>query len=1263
MRSKTLTLGVGLAAALVVPAGALATQQLPVAGASGVERWALGAIQLAPEAGRGARGSNPKAQGPRLKALPAPGLTPKAQAGSLSPAAVDFFEREIRPVLAENCYSCHGPKASQSGLRLDSRAAVLKGGVRGSALSAGAPEKSWLLRSVRHQGLQMPPGRKLADKHVEALAKWVAMGTPWPATTVQAAGPQSWDEVVRTRKDWWSLKPVREVAPPAVKDRAWSAQPVDRFVLAALEAKGLRPAPEADARTLCRRLYLVLTGLPPTADEVEAFVRECEADRVQGSGFRVQAPNRPTPLSPLPKGKGLGERSVPVSEKAYERLVDRLLASPGFGEAWARHWMDLVRYGETHGYEWNYEVADAWRYRDYLIRAFNRDVPYDQMIREHLAGDLLPQPRRNPEDGSNESAIGTAFYRFGENGHDVFKEIGLDVLDNQIDTLSKAFQATTVSCARCHDHKLDAVSTKDYYRLLGVLASSQQVAHTIDGESANARQKQQLRELKGLLRAELAATWSREAQEVGRYLRAAQAARDKKPDAASLAAGLDPARLQAWVTALEKKGSGLEDPLQPWSAAASAADVAAVWTQLAAQYEQESHTRAESNRKSFLPFGDFRNGKPDGWRIDGLGLRDGPCRSGDFVVADEGDGAIATILPAGYYTHSLSQRLNGSIQSPFLPTDRGYVSLRVMGGKSGVLREIPDHRQLTDTGKQLKPDPYGWVTLPRSKRDEWVYLELITKFHNPRFTDDTKDPRSFFGISEAVLHDGAQPPKDELSSVRRLFTGAGATSLEEVGARYAETMRQATTAWADGKATDDDAKWLNWLVSKGLLSNSVKQSSRLAQLVEQYRSVEKTVAPARIVAGVADQEDGFDVPIYRRGDYRSPGEVVHRGYLALFAPEESASPRRGSGRSELAEMIADPKNPLTGRVLVNRVWGYLFGTGIVRTPDDFGHMGEAPSHPLLLDWLASTFVRTSTSQREGMGVWGYGGMGPSPKGGPDSPKVVAANSSSPLGTEQPSRGRTHTPTLPHSHTSPNEGLATDGCNWSVKKLIRMLVMSRTFRQSSQGRPAPDPRSAAGNPQLQDPENRLLHQYPARRLEAEAVRDSILAVSGRLDRTLYGPSIQPYRLEPEPERRLFPGPLDGNGRRSVYIKVTLMQGSKFLEVFNFPDPKMAQGRRDVTNVPAQALTLMNDPFVIGQAEFWAERLVAAPDGSVAARIDRMFRTALGRPPLPAEQQRFELMVRDLASLLGVAEGDVLKSKPVWKDVAHTIFNFKEFIYVR
>jgi hypothetical protein len=286
----------------------------------------------------------------------------------------------------------------------------------------------------------------------------------------------------------------------------------------------------------------------------------------------------------------------------------------------------------------------------------------------------------------------------------------------------------------------------------------------------------------------------------------------------------------------------------------------------------------------------------------------------------------------------------------------------------------------------------------------------------------------------------------------------------------------------------------------------------------------------------------------------------------------------------LAEQIASAKNPLTARVLVNRVWHHLFGTGLVRTVDDFGHVGDLPSHPDLLDYLAAEFVE-------------------------------------------------------------------DG--WSIKRLIRRLMLTKTFQLSSR------PPEAAKEI---DPTNRLLSHYPARRMEAEAIRDAILATSGRLDPVMFGMSVQPFREKEYADRRLFPGPLDGDGRRSIYIKNNLMESPKFLSAFNLPGGKVAQGRRDVTNVPAQALALLNDPFVLLQAGVWSKQLIERPDNSIADRVDAMFQAALSRPPTPEEQTRFEEAAYRLCELHGISTGDVLTSRTVWKDLAHAVFNLQEFVYI-
>lgn len=1106
----------------------------------------------------------------------------------------EFFEKKIRPLLVEHCYECHSASSKKpaGGLRLDDRAGWLKGGESGKVIEPGEPNRSLLIQAVRYRDdtVQMPPDGKLPAAAIADLETWVRLGAPDPRIAdPPATAAASWSEVLRQRREWWSLRPVVEPPLPPPHRDDWSVNPIDAFILARLEAEGLEPSEEASAETLVRRLSLVLTGLPPAPDRVPEFHREV---------------------------RELG------SDAAVERLVDALLASPCFGERWARHWLDVVRFTETHGNEWNYEVHHAWRYRDYVIRAFNSDVPYDQFVREHVAGDLLAQPRMNHAEGFNESVIGTAFYRFGEVNHDdciSLREIGFDVADNQIDTLSKAFQALTVACARCHDHKLDAVSTRDYYGLLGMLRSSRMVSHTIDAPETNAAPLKQLREIKGVLRAKLADQWTNDARQVGRYLQAARAKRANLPYADQLAAACDAARLEKWVAALAVEKAALEDPLEPYRRLAAVGDdpaaFQAAWQKLTAEYAGEERNRAEFNQSHFIDYADFRAGLAADWQVGGQGLLDGlgrgEGRSGDFAVAAEADALVKSVLPAGCFTHALSEKLNGTLRSPVLPPGKSHISFQVIGQRSSAVRLVSNNCQLNYKNyRALTSDTWHWITFPIPPDGERLrtYAELLTMFDNPKFPDQlsalggdngnyrlpwekaAENPRSYFGVRRVVLHDGAEPPRGELSHLRRLFEGPAPPNLAALEQRYASAIAQAAEAFDRDQAGDDEATWLDALLRGELLSNKRADSAELATLVDQYRRVEADLALPRIVPGVADGGAGYNQPVFARGDCNRPGEPVPRRYVEVLAAtaEPKAMSDAASGRLELAQQIASPTNPLTARVMVNRVWHHLFGAGLVRTVDDFGHLGELPSHPELLDYLAARFV-------------------------------------------------------------------ADG--WSIKKLIRGMVLSRTFRASN--RPADAARQ-------RDPRNRLLSHYTARRMEAEAIRDSLLAVSGRLDRSLYGMSVQPFREKENADRRLFPGPLDGGGRRSVYIKNTLMEPPKFLGAFNFPGGKVAQGRRDVTSASAQALTLLNDPFAVQQADVWAERLVHRPDGTPGERIDAMFATALGRLPSDEERRRFERAAQTLGELHAPAgpttTSQLLSQQAVWRDLAHAMFNFTEFVYI-
>ncbi|MCX7418600.1 MAG: PSD1 and planctomycete cytochrome C domain-containing protein [Planctomycetia bacterium] len=1137
-------------------------------------------------------------------------------------AGIEFFEKKIRPALVEHCQECHSVNAKKlgGGLLLDHRDGARMGGDSGAAVVPGKPDGSLLIKAIRYNNdsVKMPPKGKLPASVIADFETWVKQGALDPREKpTQSKIAKSWEETFRERANWWSLQTTKKPAIPQPKNADWSAHPVDRFLLAKLEEQGLTPAVPADPHTLARRLSLVLTGLPPNVVQAASLqLPDSITKRITDNKLEWQAGNL-----------------------HYEKFVDVLLDSPHFGEQWARHWMDVVRFSETHGNEWNYEVHHAWQYRDYLIRAFNADVPYDQFIREHIAGDLLTRPRQNAKEQFNESIIGTGFYRFGEVNHDdciSLRSIGYDLIDNQIDTLTKAFQATTVACARCHNHKLDAISMEDYYGLLAVLRSSRQVSHCIDSPEVNAALKRRLLALKIELRRELAATWLAETQQITRFVAAAHAKRAKLANADELANGLNPQRLGKWVAAIAAEKQPFDDPLQTLRVVLSVepALLGTEWHKLAEQTVKEDRDRSEFNQTQFVTFADFRLGTGSSpvrsesatsegksststktatggppvatdWQIGGQSLSDAPSRSGDFVMNVEGDTIVRAILPAGRFTHSLSDKLNGTLRSPVLPLGKQKISFQVLGQRSSALRLVSNNCQLNyQNYRALTSSELQWITFsPPPDRDSLqTYAELMTMFDNPKFPDQlsalggdganyklpwekaAENPRSYFGVTRVVLHDVGEPPKPDVTHLLRLFGGDEPKSLTEVSARYATVIEAALRAWAEDKATDDDARWLDGFLKRELLGNNSTLSSPYEALVKEYRRVEAELSLPRVVAGMSDGGAGIEQPVFVRGDCQKPGPAVPRQYLEVLAKSREPFTSVGSGRLELAERIAAASNPLTARVIVNRVWQHLFGTGLVRSVDDFGHVGELPSHPELLDYLANQFVA--------------------------------------------------------------EG-------WSVKKLIRSLVLSRAFQLSNQ------PSQAARDI---DPQNRLLQHYSARRLEAEGVRDSILATSGRLDLRLFGMSVQPFREKEYADRRLFPGPLDGAGRRSVYIKNNLMESPKFLSAFNFPGGKVTQGRRDVTNVPAQALALLNDPFVLQQADAWAARLILRPDDTVTKRITFMFETAVNRPPTVEELTRFEQAVVQLADLHQVAAADSLKSQLLWKDMAHAMFNLNEFIYV-
>lgn len=1065
--------------------------------------------------------------------------------GEDTSSEIEFFEKRIRPILVANCYECHSTAAAdiKGGLTLDSRGALRKGGDTGPAVIPGNLKESLLYSALQHDSFEMPPEEKLPDTVINDFRIWILAGAADPRDmppNPEQLAAQIWEDAFQSRQSLWSFQPLKAYASPELEENTWSTLPVDRFVLKALRAKGLNPAPLADKATLLRRLSYILTGLPPTERETLAFTTD------------------PSP-------------------QAWQTAISYYLSSPHFGERFARHWMDVVRYTDTYGYEWDVPAKGAWRYRDYLIRAFNSDVPFDQLVREQIAGDLLPVPRINKELQLIESHIGPMFYQLGEHRHgdsQEFEGIHQEMIDNKVDAFSKAFQALTISCARCHDHKLDPITQAEYYALAGTFMSSRWISRTIDLPSRNADIKIQLAATKTKLRDALVQVWT------------------------------DDLRTNINSETLDRIQPPSDLPIgdinHPWNQIYKLNDseISKQWVSLRQQHRTTDLEAEQYNETHYNLVADFRQGDVEGWFTDGHGIELIPA-SGEFTM-HKGEEFVKSLLLPGIATSRLSSKLNGALRSPLSKSFSGlFLHALAAGGDLSAQRTVIDNAFLCEKQQYYANDRYAWKTLNLYKDDDRkIFLEFATKTSNPNFpprwglgtklTEEMEtSPTSWFSISKIYTAQGPGSPKKRLTAFLDLFELGPPTSKSEAALLYQQWLLLMVKAWGEGTATDDQIQVLNNLLQTPWLTKS-SNDKRLKPILDHYWTLEAQLQSPRTVNSLADHDPGQNYRLNVRGSYYDLGEPVPRGYLRLFAEDDNKSlPFRsnGSGRLELAKLVASAENPLTARVYVNRIWQWLFGTGIVDTPSNFGKLGGQPSHPELLDWLTLRFIANG---------------------------------------------------------------------WSTKSLIRELLQTQTWRQSGTLHP---------EAYELDPGNRFLHHYPTRRLESEAIGDAMLASAGILDRQLYGAPHNPYRTAEDEMKRLFSGPIDANRRRMIYTKVTIMEPAKFLTTFNSPDPKIPTGARDVTNTPAQALTLLNHPFSVEVANQWGHEVLKRKDPKPRIRLSAMLERAYSRPISPAELSAWESTLFKLSNLLNVPEESIMTNHQIWSDVAHTIFNTKEFIYLR
>ena len=954
---------------------------------------------------------------------------------------VDFFERKIRPILVEHCYECHSAKAQDLGgkLLLDTREGILRGGESGPALVAGKPDESLIIQAIRgnDEDLVMPPEDNdlLAEAVVHDFEEWVKMGAPDPRVDAGASPTQR-----AGNHTHWSFKAIMDPVAPEPGDAGWARDAIDRFVLARLETEGHRPVADAPAEVLARRLYFDLTGLAPALEDLRSFVDAYERD----------------------------------GQKAVERLVDGLLASPQFGERWGRHWLDVARYGESNGNDGlgrNPTFPHAWRYRDYVIQAYNEDVPYDRFLKEQIAGDLLPVTSVAQR---NRNLVATGFLAIGfKPAAAMNSNFAMDVVDDQIDVVSTAVMGLSVSCARCHDHKHDPIPTRDYYALAGIFSSTE----TLWGKAGNeplTAPPTPLHELRDTLKA---------------------------PD---------------------PKAKPAADPAPKFAAGYGAA---------IDELKPALHARLDT--------------QPAGIEFQGGAV----FASESFAKFEEGRLSIDQQIPAESY--SVSFWFRNDVDNTARPITGYLLSHAADGddGQNGDNLGIGGTHEAANTGKLfiwtgkdsdqnlrgkkvIAPGSWNHIVLVRSGKQVRVYLNGDQK---PEMEGETavaaREDRKLFLAARNDRFAPLQGYMAELAVFHRALTAGEAQRLHAASGQPAGTREAPKPAFA---------------------------------------------------MGVRDRPAIADAKINIDGNSGKLGPLVPRGFVS--ACEARLSPPTigtgSSGRLQLADWLTRGDHPQTARVMANRVWLHLFGRAIVTTPDDFGIYGARPSHPELLDHLATRFMA--------------------------------------------------------------EG-------WSIKGLIRTIVLSRTYQLDS--------RCDDEGLIEEDPDNILLGRHSRRRLDAESLRDRLLQASGRLKlQPAEGSAVEDVDQLinwPPGEAKYLHEPSD---HRSVYLCMLRSSPPPGLAAFDFPDGIDSAGQREVTSPPTQALFLLNHPLVVEQARSLAEHCLGLEGDE--ARVVAAYRRTLQREPSPVETGRALEHVRQLERELG---GDDARAR-AWASFSQALLASNEFRYI-
>lgn len=1054
---------------------------------------------------------------------------------------IAFFEKSVRPLLIEHCGECHQQENAEGKLRTDSLEALVRGGSRGPAIVPGKPEESLLIRAIRHDDqLQMPLDKKLATSQIAILAKWVADGAVWPnapaATKESPLSPTSDIAAFsEEQKHFWSFQRVGRPALPQLKldsssESSWVSNPIDAFVFDKLAQAKLKPSLPAERRTWLRRIYLDLIGIPPSPEETESFMQDKAVD-------------------------------------SEARVIDRLLASPRYGERWGRHWLDIARYADSNGLDENIAYANAFHYRDYVVSSFNLDRPYDRFVEEQIAGDLLETDASPDNETARIAATGFLCVGAKMLAEDDPMKMQMDIIDEQVDTIGRSMLGLTLGCARCHDHKYDPISMADYYGLAGIFKSTKTMdtftvvarwherplgtrAQVAQIDKLNSEFELLASDVKKIRQAALTELRTQAKQHLGDYLLAAKAFDDLEnlKDKLTPIGDAESTRSNTGVILREAEafdrgtaeidttnyGKGIGVLLSRNSPAYAEYDFEVL---LSGFYRLEVRYAAANRRACVL-------------MIDGLPVSD----------------SIASGVTGSWQPESQRWDLETIIK-----LNQGKHILRIERAQTlphidkWLLAPVPEAQSI-----RVDPLDSAYTPVPGFVQ-QW--REYLTKI-------DSASERPF---DRAYLH---AIQTDQSTGALREWA---ATMQQLVNAKDSEAnvnQSPAQAALRDSileRLNADNGPLREFKAIENHFSPSFQ--SQLSELESRRKNVEGLMP--KLPSAMAVEEGNIEnIRIHFRGSHLTQGAIVQRRFPQLFTGKALAVGDRSSGRLEMAKWLTSRENPLLARVYVNRLWHWHFGAGIVRSPDNFGLLGEAPTHPELLDWLANELVHG---------------------------------------------------------------------DWSTKRLHRLILMSSTSRMASRK-----------NEQAFaiDPENRLWWRIPSKRMEAETIRDSILAVAGRLDLVMGG-SLLP--TENHKYVSNTGGALDAaafhNGRRSVYLPAIRSEVYEVLQAFDFADPAVVNGARQSTTVAPQALFMLNSELVAECSKTLAERLLADISADPLQRLERLYLAAYSRPPSKIELEAALNFVKYFEIRWTTQHPDKAREAELraWQSLCRSVMAANEFVF--